>query len=424
MTKAPQPVATGGHPVPLTASTATGRLLGALLDTPDLVTQLRALPPPAVTALVRRVGLEDAGEILALLSLEQLTELLDDVLWTGAPGADESFDRRRFATWLEVMLEAGETFAADRLADLSEDLLALAVSRMALVLELAEVEVSASDRDDGELVEKAMDSCLHEEIGEYFLVARHHDGWDALVSALLALDARHGALLERILARCWRAAHELLEDAGDLYTLLTDEDLLAVDAAAEREDRRAALGYVSPAAARAFLGLAARGRAGLEAGAEDAVTRAYFRELDVHVARHRYPAPPVVPASHLGQLLEPASVEPLAAAAAPVADGLRAELAALAGEAPERHGRALDELAFLANVVVAGDATRGRPWRPAEAAEEVLTVCERGLAALAKADGIDVASALARWGLPAAFRAGYAPPAAPRPEKQRRSRSR
>ncbi|HOU90283.1 MAG TPA: DUF6178 family protein [Polyangiaceae bacterium] len=142
----------------MTAGTASGRLLGALLDAPDLVEGLRALPAPAVTALVRRVGLEDAGEILALLSVEELTELLDDVLWTAdAPGADEAFDPRRFVTWLEVMLESGEDLVADRLADLSEDLLALAVARLALVLDLRTVEASAADREGGELVEEALD---------------------------------------------------------------------------------------------------------------------------------------------------------------------------------------------------------------------------------------------------------------------------
>ncbi len=116
----------------MTAGTAFGRLLGALLHAPDLVEGPRASPAPAVTSLLRRVGLEDAGEIVALLSVEQLTELLDDVLWTAAaPGADEAFDPRRFVTWLEVMLESGEDFVADRLADLSEDLLAPAVARLA-----------------------------------------------------------------------------------------------------------------------------------------------------------------------------------------------------------------------------------------------------------------------------------------------------
>jgi len=397
----------------LTAGSATGRLLVTLLDAPDLIERLRALPGPAVTALVRRIGLEDAGEFVALLSVEQLTELLDDVLWTAdAPGADESFDPGRFVTWLEVMLEAGDTFVADRLAELSEDLLTLAVSRLALVLELTEVAASANARDDGELVEKALDGLLHEEVGEYLLVSRRHDGWDALVTALLALDARQGALLERILGRCCRAAHEALEDAGDLYALLTDEEVLEVDAAAEREDRRASLGYVSAASARAFLGLAARGVEGLRPGVEDAVTRAYFRELDVTKGRGRV-APRSAPPLDLGRLLA-GTAEPegalAAAATAPreAAPRLRALLAEVAASDAGAHARALDELVYLANVVVTGDTTRGRPWRAAEASERVLAVCERGLLRLARdTEGDPTLATLARWGLVAAFRAGF-----------------
>ncbi len=65
-------------------------------------------------------------------------------------------------------------------------------------------------------------------------------------------------------------------------------------------------------------------------------------------------------------------------------------------------------LAYLANVVVGGDTTRGRPWRAAEAAERVLAVCERGLGRLARdTEGDPTLATLACWGLVAAFRAGF-----------------
>lgn len=58
-------------------------------------------------------------------------------------------------------------------------------------------------------------------------------------------------------------------------------------------------------------------------------------------------------------------------------------------------------------MVVAGDTTRGRPGA-AEAAERVLAVCERGMARLARdAEGDPSLATLARWGLVAAFRAGF-----------------
>ena len=405
---------------PLAPATVTGRLLTTLLDSPALVQQLRTLPAPAVHNLVRRVGMEDAGELLALLTVNQLTLLLDDVLWRAhAPGADESFSLRRFVTWLEVMLEAGDTFVADRLAELSEDLLTLAISRFALVFDLVEVEAEASARDEGELVEKALDSSLYQEIDSYLLIARHHDGWDALVTALVALDERHSDVLDRVLHRCWRSAHEQLDDAGGLYALLTAEDVLEVDAAAEREDRRAALGYVSPASARAFLGLARQSFDAQERGSDDAITRAYFRNLDADRARqHQQWGSKVGDAPPIAGLLEAALSEPLvsspadATGTAETAATLRPLLEELAQTEPERHARAIEELAYLANVLVAGDPSSGRPWRAAEAAEHVMHVCECGLVELAARDAggspcHPSVATIRRWGLVAAFRAGW-----------------
>ena len=147
------------------------------------------------------------------------------------------------------------------------------------------------------------------------------------MTALLALDARHGALLERLLGRCHRAAQEVLEDAGDLHALLTDEALFAVDAAAEREDRRAALGYVSPASARALLSLAARGAQGLTPGEEDAVTRACFRELDATQGRRRAARRAAPPTPLAGLLAGSVAVSAL-------------ELAARAAAGAGRHGSA------------------------------------------------------------------------------------
>src|SRR5574340_561157 len=55
---------------------------------------------------IERVGLEDAGELMALATTEQLLHVFDETLWTSAaPGRDERLDPERFAVWLEVMLE-------------------------------------------------------------------------------------------------------------------------------------------------------------------------------------------------------------------------------------------------------------------------------------------------------------------------------
>ncbi len=102
---------------PLIRRRLDGGLLNRLLEDPELAPTLRALPAPALRQVILRVGLEDAGELIALASLEQLREVFDEDLWRSAqPGQDEAFDAARFAVWLEVLLEGGEALVADRLA--------------------------------------------------------------------------------------------------------------------------------------------------------------------------------------------------------------------------------------------------------------------------------------------------------------------
>ena len=88
---------------------ASRALLTRILDEPNLVAAVQALPAPVLGKLIDHVGLEDAGEIVALASTEQLKRIFDDDLWRSErPGKDETFDASRFALWLEIMLEAGE----------------------------------------------------------------------------------------------------------------------------------------------------------------------------------------------------------------------------------------------------------------------------------------------------------------------------
>jgi len=117
------------------APPAPRALLSRILDQPDLVAAVQALPARALGRLIDHVGLEDCGEIVALATTDQLRRIFDDDLWrTRRPGQDESFDADRFTLWLEVMLEAGEDFAAEKLAELPEDLVTLALARQVLVI--------------------------------------------------------------------------------------------------------------------------------------------------------------------------------------------------------------------------------------------------------------------------------------------------
>jgi hypothetical protein len=69
-----------------------------------------------------------------------------------------------------------------------------------------------------------------------------------------------------------------------------------------------------------------------------------------------------------------------------------------------------EELAYLANVLVAGDTSRA--WQPVEAAERVLELCDAGLRAVLEQEG-DAApeaarEALVRWGAAGLFRTAWA----------------
>jgi hypothetical protein len=366
-------------------------LLSRILDQPQLVKAVQALPPRALLRLIDHVGLEDAGEIVAMATVDQLERMFDDDLWrSSAPGGDERFDPARFCLWLEVMLEAGPAFAADRLAELSEDLLALALHAQVLVIDLDELALSAID----EQLEKALDGAFYLDFGEYRVIARHPDGWDALAAALTALDDRHADVLRCLLARLCHASSEWIADNGGLCSVLTSAEMLDEDAAAERDDRRARAGHVSPASARAFLNLPAPNVQTVLAEPRDAITRAYFREYRAIEA----PAP-----ERVASWFEASSDAPTALLEGPPPAPetlLQTTLLVLdEAVAAER----LRELAFLANVLLAGSP---RDLRPLEAANEALARCNAGLERAVQATGRSAADLLAHAGCEKLFRLG------------------
>jgi len=399
-------------PFRLARRPTAGTLLGRLLEDPELLPQIRALPATVLRRAIVEIGLEDAGELIALASLEQLREVFDEDLWRSPqPGQDDDFDGPRFALWLEVLLEAGEGFVADRLADFSEDFLVFAFSQLVRVIDTAALTASLAAAEDAGQLDWILDSTLCQELDEYLVVSRLETGWDAVWTSLLALDGRHGTLLRAVLHRCWLATQEQVDRAGGLHAALNDDELLLEDARAEREERRAARGYVSPADARAFLALARRTAGSPES---DPITRAYFRDLqrDEPALGSHGSRPQPARATPLRRLLAEAGIDPRPETSLPARLSLfRRSMAALLVSDPDAHRRVLDELAYLANVLVAGDTSRG--WAPAEAAQRVLALCDEGLHSVLSrephADERDSAERiLARWGAVGLFRVAWA----------------
>jgi hypothetical protein len=243
-------------------------------------------------------------------------------------------------------------------------------------------------------------------------------------TALIALDRDHHDRLRAILEQCCAMTTEFINGQGTLYDVLTSDEMLENDVAADREDRRAAEGFVSPADARSFLELARR-REALEE--RDPIARAYFRDVapaQVRVA----PAPETssrgnalaaarADVNRLVQLLEeaevvtPANQQPLAALTAGTARTKRgagagkskakrtaplfeAAMGALRESDPQRFSERVEELGFLVNVLISGSERAGRRPRPVEAVETVLKTCEAGLRSQFKTKTVKPAQAL------------------------------
>jgi hypothetical protein len=385
-----------------------------ILDRPELVAAVRELPAPVLGRLIDRVGLEDAGELVALASSEQLQGVFDQDLWrAAAPGEDEKFRPERFALWLEIMSEGGEAFLIEQLWALPRDLLTLAVHRLLLVVDMDALWQRFTEPSEGlERLERALDAPLFEEWEEFRLLARDPMHWDVVFAALIALDRDHHDLLRAILEQCCALSSEYIEERGGLYEVLTSEEMLEGDVAGEREDRRAAEGFVAPADARSFLELARRGE---QPETRDPLTAAYFRarasERPARPAESAAPvsgtqlAGPAADVSSLVQLLEDAALvgpprqQSLAAlAAGPAAAKQRGKHARVdrsqptAAEEPmllqaalvelrlrrrDLFSQRIEELGYLANVLIAGSSDR-RP-RPVEALEQAIAVCNTGL---------------------------------------------
>ncbi len=364
------------------ASTA---LLSRLIDAPDLVARVRGLAPASFASLVRRIGVEDAGEVVALATTEQLVAAFDEELFTNdRPGERERFDVERFVTWLEVLLEAGDEVAAARFAELSEDFVIQALSSVILVLDDDALRARLDEGDsDARLADKALESALTEEIDGYLLVARRALGWDAALALVVALDLDHRPLLARLLDRCAALASGYVEDLESLTELLSAEDSLAEDVEGEREERRSRAGFVEPRAARSFLALARSPVLGDPARAErDPITRAYFRELEPRAAsKDRAPRERDDVLALQGESAPALARRPSGAAGAPLLDAMRA----LHELDPVAFAERIEELAYLANVLVAGSPSAdGGRLAASEAASRVLDAVGRGAAYAAK----------------------------------------
>lgn len=385
------------------------QLLNRVLSAPDLVTTVQALPPERLSELVHEVGLEDAGELVALATTPQLEAMFDDDLWRSTEDAEERFDAARFVLWLEVLSEAGEAAVTRRLVELPREFLCFAVAELAYVVDMdaLQQDVEMDDRYH-ERVERALELAAFEEWEEFRIVDRGRGGFDVLATCLLSLDTEHSALLRAVLERCRDISVSEIEERGGLVKALSRLEAAEEVARGARHERRTQRGYVSLADARSFLGLVVE-RLEYEGG-RDPVTHAYFRDVygkqraqaDLEIAKSgRNPRRLV---DVFGRDLAPLD-------AGTAYTTLSAALALLRERDVAAYELRVAELAYLANVLVTVSEPEPRRLRPVEASEAALRVCAEGLEVFGVATlGADELSvALGELLLDTVFRAGWAP---------------
>lgn len=304
-----------------------GALLDRLLDTPRVAAMVPRLPPETLHAAIEQSGIEACGALLALATPEQVARVLDLDLWRRPEaGRDERFDADRFGLWLEVLVEQGVEIAAALVARLDVDLVAAGLAQHVRIFDIATLE--AYETTDGTEIPAVIerDGGLGCDIAGRRLMPRRTDAWDAITEVLAELAASHVEAFVPLMRACATLSNSRREVDG-LDDLLSGAGQAMFDLADARAQRREARGFAAPASARAFLESSRRVR----------------------------PGPPAL---------------------APETAGGRASTAMISGPTDARRQ---EELAWLANVLIAGCSIGGRAFTPQEAADAVVATCRLGI---------------------------------------------
>ena len=387
----------------LTKARSSKKLLKTLTDNPALPAFVRTLKAPVLKRLIDHVGLHDAGDLIALTTTEQMRDIFEESLWeTLVPGQAERLRPERFLEWLDVMLEAGAGFTAERLIELGD---AFVVMNFQPLITVIDASVAVEHQEDGGCmcalcILSARDASF-EVIGDYVVVGMHDDEWDTVRAALVEIDGEDAAFLQRVLAQC-STAPTMRSFSGQGQHILDDETY-------EREQRRERSGFVTPQMAAVFLKATRQtplddlvGQTGY-----DPVAQRYFEQLAAAAAsaaaaaaeRERTAAESDDAERSDAGAITPVQMRALEAALADAeiisdrqpqllagpqnarepALELQARLDRLQMSAPGVFAARLGELIFLANVLMAGSWYQGGRFTEAEAARAALACANLGL---------------------------------------------
>src|SRR5262245_15534047 len=356
----------------------TSQLLARLLATPNLVTVVRSLQPAVLHRLIRGVGLEDCGEIVALATPGQLMRVFDLDLWhSSVPGTDEQFDAERFGLWLEVLVSVDVALAAEKLIGMDVDFVTAAMTRHLRVIDSTSTMRRGHDRSY--------------DLTGFTILAKRNDSWDAFLTLFAHLDAEHHDFFRALIGRCHRISIDYREEQDGLDDLMDPADQILADARFDREQRREHQGYVSAPQAAAFLTEARRLRLDRDvAPGRDHVTSSYFRDIErqpISPDRSQTDHAPGDVTDFVDTLRTAGILPdtPRGLLGGDIAPGdnrlsrIRDHLNLLCEHDEGAGARAHEELGFLANVLVAGGSCDSRQFTGPEARDAVLAVCNLGL---------------------------------------------
>ena len=388
----------GGRACILCSPMARSRpFLDRLLKTRDVATVVPRLPPEVLHRVIQISGLEDSAELVALATPAQLSRILDADVWHGrTPGADEQFDVDRFGLWLEVLMQSGAAVAAEKLIGLDLELVVAGFSRHAAVFDHAAVS-SYTTLDGAQIPSRVSNRAPTAEIGGYVAEARRSSAWETIVHLLAFLQAEHSEYFQRLMRRCVRLSHGPREADG-FHALLEAPEQDMFDLASDREARREQQGYATAAQARAFMQAARHVRFEDARPPHSPLARAYFRGIDPTPGAHGdalgrpsgllsdsqpddgVGSAPAAMAEAM-EVLRDAGVlteEPRGLLRSAESDASRL---ALIQDYLASQPASTQELAYLANVIVAGCSIQARRFAPQEASSAALAICNLGLEA-------------------------------------------
>jgi hypothetical protein len=302
---------------------------------------------------------------------------------------DAAFDADRFGTWLEVLLESGVEVAAEKIAGMPADMVIAGLVHYIQVFDSA--GVASYETTDGELIDinRAITKGLACPIGGYIVAAVRSDSWNAIVDILVTLSESHQEYFHRAM-RGVRALSNSERELDGLDDLLDERDQAMFDVAFEREQRRDAQGYVTPAQARAFLTMSRAGRPAPSPFANP-IARAYFHAIDVTVAvepdqedssEETKAAIAGVVAVLVDEGVFPQAPRALLSGSHDAAPGLqrvRSHMQVVLERDVAAFSTRTGELAFLANTIMAGCSVQARAFTPQEASDAAAAICNLGL---------------------------------------------